>query len=281
VRLRAEQFAIGRFRFAPLVATADLGGPGTSVLIELARLCGMDVIGRVGVDGPRLDVYLVPVVDGASLDRTMPCLTNESSIIGGTFNLNGELYASGSTDAVVKAMKGGLIATAENGVIRRSLFFARILSLLNLTEIYRGHFPDLRTQGIEFQRSVARAEIRDGKILLPEWSLVGPTFWMGSRGEIDLATQQIDFTIMVSPFRTADRIINSIPGLRWILGGRLVAIPMRATGHIDDPRVVPLSPTAVGTSLLEMGKRALMLPIQIIQPLVPGMDEQGDTTISR
>jgi hypothetical protein len=281
VQVRAEQFAFGRFRIAPLMATADLGGPGTSVLIELARFCGMDVIGRVGIDGPRLDVYLVPVVDGASLDRTMPCLTNESSIIGGTFNLNGELYASGSTDAVVKAMKGGLTATAENGVIRRSLFFARILSLLNLTEIYRGHFPDLRSLGIEFQRAAARAEVKDGKVLIPEWSLVGRTFWMGSRGEIDLATQQIDFTVMVSPFRTADRIINSIPGLRWILGGRLVAIPMRATGHIDDPRIVPLSPSAVGTSILEMMKRTIMLPIQIIQPLVPGMEEQENTTITR
>jgi hypothetical protein len=104
---------------------------------------------------------------------------------------------------------------------------------------------------------------------------------MGSRGEIDLATQQIDFTVMVSPFRTADRIINSIPGLRWILGGRLVAIPMRATGHLDDPRIIPLSPTAVGTSILEMMKRTLMLPIQIIQPIVPGLDAQENTTITR
>ena len=104
---------------------------------------------------------------------------------------------------------------------------------------------------------------------------------MGSRGEIDLATQQIDFTVMVSPFRTVDRIINSIPGVRWILGGRLVAIPMRATGDLDDPRIVPLSPAAVGTSILEMMKRTLMLPFHIIQPLVPGMEEQENTTITR
>ena len=281
VRLRAEQFAFDRFRIAPLRATAELGGAGTSVLIDLARLCGMDLIGRIGVDGPRLDLFLVPVVDGASLDLTVPCLTQESSLVGGTFNLNGELYASGSSDALLNALKGWLIVTAENGVIRRSLFFARILSLLNLTEIYRGHFPDLRNLGIKFQRAAARAEVRDGKVLIPEWSIFGHTFWMGSRGEIDLATQQIDFTVMVSPFKTADRIINSIPGLRWILGGRLVAIPMRATGHIDDPRIVPLSPTAVGTSILDMMKRTLMLPIQIIQPLVPGMEEQGNTTITR
>lgn len=281
VRLRAEQFAFGRFRIAPLWATADLGGSGTSVLIDLARLCGMDFIGRVGMQGSQLDIYLVPVVEGATLDRTMPCLTNESSIVGGTFNLNGELYASGSSAAVLNALKGWLVVTAEHGVIRRSLFFARLLSLLNLTEIYRGHLPDLSTQGIEFQRASARAEVKDGKVLIPEWSLVGPTFWMGSRGEIDLATQKIDFTVMVSPFRTVDRIINAIPGVRWILGGRLVAIPMRATGDLDDPRIIPMSPAAVGTSILEMMKRTLMLPFHIIQPLVPGMEEQGNTTITR
>jgi hypothetical protein len=281
LRLHADQFAFDHFRIAPLRATAEFGEAGTAVLIDLARLCGMDLIGRIGVDGPRLDLFLVPVVDGASLDLTVPCLTQESSLVGGTFNVNGNVYGSGNSDAVVTALKGSLIATAENGVIRRSLFFARILSLLNLTEIYRGHFPDLRNLGIEFQRAAARAEVRDGKVLIPEWSIFGRTFWMGSRGQIDLTTQQIDFTVMVSPFKTADRIINSIPGLRWILGGRLVAIPMRATGHIDDPRIVPLSPTAVGTSLLEMGKRALMLPIQIIQPLVPGMEEQENTTITR
>ena len=281
LRLHADQFAFYRFRIAPLRATAEFGEAGTAVLIDLARLCGMDLIGRIGVDGPRLDLFLVPVVDGASLDLTVPCLTQESSLVGGTFNLNGELYASGSSDALLNALKGELTVTADNGVIRRSLFFARILSLLNLTEIYRGHFPDLRNLGIKFQRAAARAEVRDGKVLIPEWSIFGHTFWMGSRGEIDLATQQIDFTVMVSPFKTADRIINSIPGLRWILGGRLVAIPMRATGHIDDPRIVPLSPTAVGTSILDMMKRTLMLPIQIIQPLVPGMEEQGNTTITR
>jgi hypothetical protein len=37
----------------------------------------------------------------------------------------------------------------------------------------------------------------------------------------------------------------------------------------------------VGTSILEMMKRAFMLPVQIIQPLVPGMEEQENTTITR
>jgi len=128
---------------------------------------------------------------------------------------------------------------------------------------------------------VAEIEIKDGKVLVHSWSIDGRTTWMGSRGEIDIASQKIDFTIMVSPFKTIDRIINSIPGVRWILGGRLVAIPMKATGDLEDPQVMALSPSAVGTSILEMIQRTLMLPVEIIQPLVPGMQPQESSTIVR
>jgi hypothetical protein len=153
--------------------------------------------------------------------------------------------------------------------------------LLNLTEIYRGQLPDMRSQGLDYKRTAAAIEIKDGKVLINDWSIDGRTLWMGSRGEIDIASQKIDFTIMVSPFKTVDRIINSIPGVRSILGGRLVAIPMRATGDIEDPNVVALSPSAVGTSILEMIQRTLMLPIEIIQPLIPGMELRESGTITR
>jgi hypothetical protein len=153
--------------------------------------------------------------------------------------------------------------------------------LLNLTEIYRGQLPDFRSQGLGYKRSAAAIEIKEGTVFVNDWSIDGPTYWMGSRGEIDIASQKIDFTILVSPFKTIDRIINSIPGVRWILGGRLVAIPMRATGNLEDPNMTALSPSAVGSSILDMIQRTLTLPIEIIQPLVPGMESREGSTITR
>jgi hypothetical protein len=37
----------------------------------------------------------------------------------------------------------------------------------------------------------------------------------------------------------------------------------------------------VGTSILEMIERTLLLPIEIIQPLVPGMEATPSSTITR
>jgi hypothetical protein len=281
IRLRAEHFIIDRFRNTPFYADAEITPQGADVLIERAGFCGMTLIGRIGFDGPLVDAYLVPVVEGMALDRVVSCLTAEKSRITGNFNLNGALQANARREELAKALKGRLTVVSEDGTILQSIFFARLFSLLNLTEIYRGQLPDLRSQGLDYKRSVAEIEIKDGTVFVNDWSIEGRTLWMGSRGEIDIASRKIDFTIMVSPFKTIDRIINSIPGVRWILGGRLVAIPIKATGDLDDPDVVALSPSAVGTSILEMLQRTLMLPIEIIQPLVPGMEVREGGTITR
>ena len=251
------------------------------MLIERAGFCGITLIGRISFDGPMVDAHLVPVAEGMALDSVVSCLTAEKSKITGNFNLNGALQVNARREGLAKALEGRFTVVSEDGSILQSIFFARLLSLLNLTEIYRGQLPDLRSQGLDYKRSVAAIEIKDGTVFVNDWSIDGRTVWIGSRGEIDIASQKIDFTIMVSPFKTIDRIINSIPGIRWILGGRLVAIPMRATGDLEDPQVVALSPSAVGTSIMEMVQRTLMLPIEVIQPLVPGLEAPESSTITR
>jgi hypothetical protein len=279
--VRVEYLAFDRFSLYPFYADALFAPEGTRLAIERAGFCGMVFIGRVAFDVPMVDAYLVPVVDGMNLDSVVSCLTNEKSQGTGNFNLDGALQVTARREEIAKALNGRLTFVSDDGTILRSLFFARLFSLLNLTEIYRGQFPDFTSQGLDYKRTTAALEIKDGKILVPEWSIDGRTLWMGSRGEIDIATLEIDFTIMVSPFKTIDRIINAIPGIRWILGGRLIAIPMKATGTLDDPQILPLSPSAVGTSILEMIERTLLLPIEIIQPLVPGMEQPGSGTITK
>jgi hypothetical protein len=281
LNLRLERLVIDRVHLYPLYAEVQLAAEGTRIEIERAGFCGMTLIGRMAFDGPMVDAYLVPVVDGMPLDGVVACLSEEKSLFSGNFNLEGQLSFRARHEDLVRALNGRLTFVAEDGTIRQSLLFARLFSLLNLTEIYRGKLPDFSSQGLDFKRSTATIEVKEGKILINDWSIDGRTLWMGSRGEIDIASQEIDFTIMVSPFKTIDRIINSIPGLRWILGGRLVAIPMKATGNLEDPQITALSPSAVGTSILEMIERTLLLPIEIIQPLVPGMEAPPSNTITR
>ncbi len=281
IRLAVERALIEGIEIAPLRLSLEPGGGEGVAWIERGALCGMLFMGRVGFAGGAIDGYLVPVVDARPLEETIPCLTSEASFVSGNFNLDGALEARGKIEELLRSAKGSFRFVAEDGTIRKSLFFARLFTVLNLTEIYRGSLPDFESRGFDYRRSTAELELAGGKLSVREWTIDGPTLWMGGRGEIDLLRRNLDFTVMVSPFKTIDRIVNRIPGLGWILGGRLVAVPMKATGDLKDPKIVPLSPEAVGTSLLEMLKRTILLPVRIIQPFIPGMEEIESGTIAR
>jgi len=71
----------------------------------------------------------------------------------------------------------------------------------------------------------------------------------------------------VSPLKTVDTVVRNIPLVGNILGGSLVSIPVKVTGDINDPTVVPLSPSAVGSGLLGTMKRVFQLPFTLTQPL--------------
>ncbi len=274
--VRAESFAYDKWRFQPLYAEVRIGAEDTQVTLDRAEFCGIPLVGRLAFSDHGVDAYIAPIADGKELDGLVTCLTDQSSFATGRYNLDGALKAQGRSQDLLQSLTGEIRFVAEKGRILRSTLLARILALVNITEIHKGKLPDLSGEGVGYDRMQIIAEAKDGKLLIHSWTIDGPSLWMGSRGEVDMASNQLELTVLVSPFKTVDRIINQIPGIRWILGGRLVAIPIKATGDVFDPRVTPLHPAALGTGLLEMLQRTLTLPVTIIQPLIPGMDGQNN-----
>ncbi len=90
-------------------------------------------------------------------------------------------------------------------------------------------------------------------------------------GEIDLVEKKMNLLILVAPFKTVDRIVEILPLIGKVLGGKLISIPFRAKGDLDDPNVFALPPTAVGSGILGILERTLKLPITIIQPVLSGI----------
>ncbi len=273
VEVRADDLLLGHHRFQPVEAHVRFGPAGTTVEIERAGLCGVETIGRLDLSGGELDAFLVPIADNTLLDGTLSCLTGEKAIATGQFNIDGTIHSRSAPSDFLKAMSGKIEFISEDGRILRSDLLARVLSLINVTEIYRGTVPDLTGRGLEYKRTRISGEFSNGELLIHSWTLDGPSLWLGARGKIHLIDETLQLFIVVSPFKTFDRIIRSVPLLGYLLGGRLVAVPVQVSGSLADPAVVPMHPAALGESLLEMVGRALLLPVQIVQPLIPGLEE--------
>jgi hypothetical protein len=83
---------------------------------------------------------------------------------------------------------------------------------------------------------------------------------------MDLENRTLDFTVLVSPLRTVDRIIALIPLVGKALGDSLIAFPVQVSGSIEDPSVIPLSPSAIGSGLFGFVERTFKLPLIILEP---------------
>jgi hypothetical protein len=82
---------------------------------------------------------------------------------------------------------------------------------------------------------------------------------------------EIDMTLLISPFKTVDRLIASVPILGKAIVGEntaLVTIPFGVSGILPDPNIEILPAQAVSESILNLVANTLKLPFTILSPMV-------------
>ncbi len=266
----AEKFIYDSYSVEPLRAQISFKPEAVTIAIEHSSVCDIDVRGLLDVFEQTLEIYLVPTAVDQNLAPALACFTGKKETATGTFNLGGELLSKGQPETFGQSLGGRVAFSARDGRIYRLGLLAKILSILNVTEIYRGEVPDLTGQGFAYRSITAHAEFKGSKLLLKECSIDGVSMGIACEGNIDLVEKKMDLTVLVAPFKTVDRIVDIIPLVGHVLGGNLISIPFKAKGNLEDPDVTPLPPMAVGAGVLGILERTLKLPITIIQPIFPG-----------
>jgi hypothetical protein len=275
IRLWSGSLIFRNYTWTPFIADISISNGGMEVNVKKANLCGMDTPGFVKVREKNISLDVEPFFKGQEIESAFRCLLDHPVRATGNFEFHGRILARGGPEDLVKSLEGDVEFRAKDGRIEYLLGLARILEFLNVTEIYRGKLPDLRKEGLPYDRITINGTLQKGKMIIKEWTIDGPTLEMASQGEIDLADRKINLTVLVAPFKTVDRVTKLIPLVSDIFAGTLVTIPLRVHGSLKDPKVTALSPSAIGSELLGMMKRTLGLPFKVIEPFVPRKKEDS------
>jgi hypothetical protein len=265
LRVESEYVKYGRFTWRPVHANITFEPERISIGIAKANLCAIDTPGLLVISPKGLELSSKPKATNQDLRETFACLLDVKDV-SGRFSFNGEASGKGKAEALVGSLKGTMEFEAKNGRIDRYGLLAKIFQVLSPTGILR--IPDLTKEGFPYYTIKATGNLQDGKITIKEALVDSAATDLVFNGEIDLIGRKVDVVVLVVPFRTIDRIISFIPLVSYVMAGRLVAIPVRIAGNIENPEVTPLPPSAVGAGLLDTAKRILHLPFKIIQPLL-------------
>jgi len=274
LNLRTDRFHYNRYTWKKFQATVVLNKEKTLITVKKADLCGINTTGVFTISGGSIRMDIQPEAEKAPLTTLASCLLDNRIRIDGSFNTSGVIHSQGKPDELTGALNGQVKFTAENGRIYHLGLLAKILSIINITEILAGKAPDLTKEGFGYDAIQARATLKNGTCIIDELVIHGTSMKIACLGSVDIQTLKANLTVMVAPLKTVDRLIEKIPLVGDVLGGSLLSIPVQVTGTLNDPVIVPLSPVTVGSRVLEFVKRVFQVPVKIIQPLLPAPEGQ-------
>jgi hypothetical protein len=270
LRVQTRYFTLDEYSWRPVVAEVRFEKGKTDVHILEASLCGISTPGTITVTGQTADLHFTGAASGRHVETTLGCIFNKPDLMTGSFDFSGKAYGRGRGEDLLKSMDGEVEFTAHNGRIFRSNILSRILAAINITEIFRGKVPDLVGEGFAYNSIGIEGTIENSRLILKKAVVDGASMKLFADGKVDLVNKTLDLIVVVAPLQTVDAIIGKLPIIGGLLGGKLVSIPVKVTGSISDPKVVPLPPSAVGTGLRGLMERTLKLPFDLIEPILPG-----------
>jgi hypothetical protein len=274
VRCRTESFTYGQFTWRPLHASVTFSPNDVRIAVTEADLCGISTLGVFNVDEDEVTLDFRLISKDQDLEPTFPCLSDTERQVTGLFDLTGEVTGQGRGDRLIQSMQGDLEISARNGNILRDPLLAKVFSVLNVTEILRGRMPDLRSDDLAYDSLTIKSDLQNGSLTLKEVTLNGPTVGIAGEGSLDLIGRKVDLQLIVAPLKTVDFIVERTPVVSSITGGNLITVPVRVRGDWRNPNATLLSASAVGSRLLAIMKNTLMLPVEIVEPVIPKQSEK-------
>jgi hypothetical protein len=261
------------FTWTPFQANIAFHPEKVRVEVIDAELCGVSTPGTLDWTIEGLSFDFKPHAENQGLDSTVNCLKKGKLRATGFFDLNGHINAKGEAKHLSESVQGELEVFAEDGRIHHSIPLEKIFAYLSVVEILRGQLPRMTEEGLAYKSITLRGSFREGKFVLNEGVLDGLSMNIAAEGYYDLTEKTMKGKLLVAPLKTADSVIDKIPGVNHIMAGTLISIPVKIEGDLSDPVVDILPASSVGEGLWGMMKRTAELPFIVVDSFFSHREE--------
>ena len=280
VKLKTENLTIKNWTIKDIDAEVSFKHDDTYIRLNKAFLCDLETKGYINLENDRVDAKIPFNASGKdNIQTLLTCLFNKNDFMDGRYSFTGEMISDTLRQNLLNTLNGSFLFRAEKGRVYKLTLLSRILSILNVSSFFKGSIPDITQKGFAYQTISIEADIKDSVIHITKAIVDGNDMTIIFTGRIDLINDYMDLTCLVAPFKTIDLIIEKIPIVSTLLGGNLVSVPVKASGKISDPAVVPLHPSAVGEGLINMMANILKTPVKLLDKISDD-DNQRDGSVS-
>jgi hypothetical protein len=189
-----------------------------------------------------------------------------------------KLQGEGEDFEKVKAsLNGSLRFEVEKGMIERWKTLSRIFSILNVSQLFMGRLPDLKTKGFPFHQVRANFDIKDGIASTEDFFVDSDSMKITIFGKVDLGKNLIDARIGVHPLVTIDTLLSNVPIAGYILTGEdkgFISYFYQVKGNADDPKIEAIPFKSIEETSWGIIRRLLETPLRPFQK-APSSNNNG------
>lgn len=185
----------------------------------------------------------------------------------GLLTLEALLFAKGpSSESLLSSLTGNANVLVDQGVLKKSSVFIKILDFLSLQRIFEARPTHLSKEGIYFDSIGGQFDLEKGIAKTEDVVMRGPAFNAAAKGEADLSAARLNAEIGIQPLGTIDFLVSKVPVAGYLLTGddkSLYSEYFKVDGPFSDPNVHYIPLKSLGSGTFGFVTRLLLTPKRI------------------
>ena len=261
--LHADSIRYRRMNVTGLSAQLALEPGRVRFAVSRGQMCGLFLPLSLDITPDRYAVSAQIQTKAAQLESVVRCLSDQELQLTGEFDLAADLASQGRLDELRRNLSGSVQFEARNGLVKKFALLGNILSLTDVVGLLDPQGRQVSAEGFPYRKMILDGRITEGKLRIREAAFDSSAVGIAANGSVDLVSYASDINVLVAPFSRIDRIVRGIPLIGYVVGGTLTSLPVKVSGDIRSPYVIPLGPTAVASELVGVFQRTLNLPAHL------------------
>lgn len=264
-----EGFRYGPLRVECALRSGDLYIRRSSVEVEHGKLLLRGHVKR----GKNREMLFSSYIDLTKqpLKELPQSLEFVKSRVEGILTMEALLFAKGSNkEDLISSLTGSINVMIEEGVLKKSHAFIKVMDFLSLRGIFVKRPPGLSKGGLYFESIGGNIDLAEGVAKTENITMQSPVFNAVVRGEANLCTDKVNAELGIQPLGTIDSLISKIPIVGYLLTGDKEALYVdyfKVEGPLSDPdvRYIPLK--SLGNSTVGFVKRLFLSPKRLFKSI--------------
>jgi uncharacterized protein involved in outer membrane biogenesis len=269
VNIHADSLLYKGYTWTPFESQITYKNSSLGIEVLKAELCNLSTPGKLSFQDGQISLDFTMEANEQEFKEILVCLEGGEQQMTGILDLKATIRGEGNRETLVNSLQGELQYSAQNGYIYQDAQAAKLLSFLNVTDIFRGKIPDLKTSGFHYDSLIVKGTMENGVLAIAPAKLEAPIMQIAAHGTIDIPREKVNLQVLVAPMQTVNKIQNMLPIIRTILPSSLVAVPVEVKGDFSEIKVRTLSMSALTTRVFNVMVDALSSPVRILEGTSP------------